>query len=676
MAASPQQSNTPNKEQNQWPLDFFDLKAACEREVQRRLRLLGPSAHAPYHYHHALERAREVSVPFPDFNKWLKTFHEKGEAGLYPHHWTPLSSSALEVVRDRYLEFGHLMEAEIITEEQMVDLAERTGRSFERVTYWVRRVRTGGLWSLAPENNPNKNRRKEISPRPPRDEGDLNESELEKIFYRRNVLGDLADKASISDNEAAECGRRHGVSARTIRYWHKRYDVWGLRGLAPSQRSDKGTRHKISPRIVRIIKGLRETHFEAPVDFVYEETCKRAQALGEIEPTFWQVRDIIANIPKAEKFIADKNENKFRNSCRFTGPIDWNKHGVVYQIDNNYIDLLVKDLRDDSVAKKGKQVRLWKTTCVCARSGRVLAAEFGYDQADQYRIGAVIRQALLVGGIPDEIWTDFGAELISDYVQQICRELKIDLVPTKRPELKGVVERSYRSYNTLFWRRKKGYINSNTALRNPNAKAEFTPYEIIDQYWEFTDLYNNKINKKTGRSRLQHCTEECFTDPVDPRLLDILLLKPIPRKVQKNGISYLDHPYNNEILSEYVSQRVTIRVPPGYEIPRSVEVFRDGKWLCTAHRIDVETGSYLRPNRLKDAQREQRRSLRANIEQNRAALRDADREIAATQSSPTTPASTNPKQPEASTDTSKPQYKKKAKQKPRILDRMDDDWPE
>src|SRR5438477_4176483 len=93
----------------------------------------------------------------------------------------------------------------------------------------------GGQEMKQPPNPPN-----------PPDIGALSEQERDELFRRRALLGELADRERVSNARLAQRAREVGVSVRMMRYYHTRYRRYGLIGLAPRIRGDKGKHHTLS----------------------------------------------------------------------------------------------------------------------------------------------------------------------------------------------------------------------------------------------------------------------------------------------------------------------------------------------------------------------------------------------------------------------------------------------
>jgi hypothetical protein len=115
-----------------------------------------------------------------------------------------------------------------------------------------------------------------VSPheRTPLDIGTLSEQKRDELFRRRALLGELAERERVSNTNLAQRAREVGVSLRMLRYYHTRYRRYGLIGLAPRTRGDKGKHHTLNPQMAQVIESLRLTNRDAPVRSVYELACQ------------------------------------------------------------------------------------------------------------------------------------------------------------------------------------------------------------------------------------------------------------------------------------------------------------------------------------------------------------------------------------------------------------------
>ena len=614
-----------------------------QREAHRRLALLGPLATSPYDYHLLRERSRQTWVPVKLLWTWWNAYQQSGLDGLLPAEWTRLDEQAEARIAERERQLGEAMDAVSITPELVKILAKRNAWSPRTAERWIRRYQAGGWWGLAPKHDPAKPQ-KQKKQAPPRALGALDDAALEETFHRRSLLGDLATQLEVSRVEVETRAAEMRVSKSTLWRYLQRYHAYGLPGLAPQDRSDKGAHHRISAEAEELVRGVRYSQPGKSVRAVHTAVCERARILGEEEPSLWQVRTILAQIPKPEQMLADRRDDDFRSDYEVTRRMEHtrrNSHLISYQIDNSLVDVLVKDIRSEQLQTASKMIRPWLTLCIDSRSRLVAAAVFGYDRPDRHTVATAIREAVLVsdskpyGGIPHEIWVDNGKEFLSHHVEQITQELHIMLQPCAphRPQQKGIVERFFGTLNTRLWSTLPGYVASNVVERDPHAKAKLTLEELEELFWDFIDGYHQETHSQTGESPLDFWHKHCYAEPADPRLLDILLKEPTERKVFKDGIHHDTRIYWNATFATLVDEHVLVREEPLYRPPDEIEVFSLKKeWICTAIATDSIQGQAVTRENIIAAKHEQRRHLRQRIREARETVDSTDREIVAHQS--------------------------------------------
>ncbi len=467
---------------------LFSLECARRREAQRILLLLGELANQDYQYDRLRERACQVGVPSQNLLAWWLSYRKYGISGLLPSHWMPLDEASEEAVRERLVLLGELTEMVEVTKEQILAMAPDEELSNRTKMRLFLRYRIGGLWGLAPHYNPEKKPPPARKKPPKRAVGTLDEAAFVEIDRRYQLLGEkLMNFVRIQGKASRQAVRERaveiGCSEKTLWNYLADYREYGLQGLAPRERSDKGSSHIISPRMRNVIVGLLlQRRRRLSINQVHAEACKRARALGEPEPSKGQVRAISTCIPKPDKLLAEGREKEFKNKYGFTYGmtyLDILNPQIILEIDHTQIDVLAKDIRPPKYQTKSGEIRPWLTLCVERRSRLIMAAIFSYDRPDQYTVAAAIREGILVsdekpyGGVPDIILVDNGKELLSHHIQLITQGLHIYLRPCIRhqPQQKGRVERTFGTLNTRLWSTLPGYVDSNVQKRNPHAKG-------------------------------------------------------------------------------------------------------------------------------------------------------------------------------------------------------------
>jgi putative transposase len=653
-------------------MDIFDLNEARMNEADRRLRMLGEAARGDRNYNALRQRSKETGVPLPVLANWRTAYQSQGMDGLMPQDWQELDSKSRVIALERFNHLKDLAEDTTDKRGKIAELADRlkiSHRTAERLLtrYWI-----CGLWGLAPKNEVAQTRKKKKQ-RPQLDLGTLSESQLQEVHKRLNQLSDLADMDHTSDEVVKRRAVEVGVSSRTLWNYLTAYRQYGLGGLAPKTRSDKNSNHGISDKMVEIVKGIRLSRPDATVNHVHEEACERAQVLGELEPSKWKVRRICAMIPKQDKLLADGRRDEFRSKLRITHSQTRDEDKVIYLMDHTVADVLVVDQRPPKV--KGKsgtdEIRPHLSLIMDWGSRLILGAIFAYDKPDRFTDGALIRQALLrtaqrpFGGIPQEIRTDQGKDFTSDYLMVLTQELKIrlDILPPHQPQLKGAIERFFGTLNTRLWSTLPGYVGSNTIERNPRAKAQLTMAQLAEKFWGFINKYHNEVHSQLGVTPMQYWTEHSFALPIeDPRLLDLLLKEVSFRTVSNDGIDFEGRSFWHIELGDLVGRRVQLRAEPVYANSDEIEVFYDGKWVCTAIAKDSPAGRAVTAQEIRSGQELQRNKARNRIEAARQAVNSVEVPEARPQEVPRPDPVEIPKQVKKA---------ERKKSKPDLLDR---DW--
>ncbi len=621
---------------------------AQKHEVERRLKLLGTCAKDDCTDRQLRDRSYETFVAPHHLAAWKHNYHLHGLDGLLPSDWTLLDKQTQCTVRTRLRQLGTLADKERITSDDIRKLAARRGWSYSTAERWIRRYRAGGLWALASHADPEKQRKRGNQKHPPPDLGSFEPEELDKaldeVMKYWPLIEPFVHQLHSSNEDIEKHAKKHGVSPRTVRRLLSLYKTYGPSGLVPKTRSDKGSYHNLSDRMVHLIKGIRFSKYDMTLSELHDKACEKARLLGEPEPSMWQVRTVHRAIDEQVLTVADGRLGDYRNKFRTTYRFRFDGTIIIYQIDWTIVPVLIKDLRRTGVRRKGGETRAYMTLCVEASSGIPTAAIFTYDTPNRFTIGSVIHDALQItakkpyGGIPDEIWVDQGKQMISEHMKQVARDLHITLhpcIPHDRedrgnPQENGKVERLHRTLQTEFWAKMSGYVGSNTVERNPNAQAELTIYEVVEKFWEF--INNTYLQEKHGDEKTtpkEYWAEHCHTwPPDDERELDILLQEAEWKKLHKEGIKHDSRVYWSEDFGSVIptETKVLIRSHPRYTRPDEILVFYEDQRIRAVAR-DSEEGRAVTGEQIAIAQRRQKAAIRREIEEGRAAVRKADREI-------------------------------------------------
>lgn len=608
-----------------------DLSTAKKTEGQRKLKLLGDLVHHPYDADALHARAKAVFVRPQRLKAWLDTYRRDGPAGLEPDDWTELTPDEQEIARARYVQLQPYCDMPNLSTADIAELSDRLRWKFRRTKEWIERYSNGGLWGLTARFNPEKpSATRKSGAQEPSDFATLDESDIEIIHKKLEILGPLAEDRPASDEEIAARAVKVGISVRTIRNYRSRKRDFGSAGLARKTRSDRGKTHKLSERMQELVLAICLAYPEWPLHQIHATAIQKADELGETPPSPWQVRRIMKTIPKPIKLLASGRNREFKNLYRQTFPIHF--EGTVYQIDHTPIDVLVVDKRNKNTRTASGEIRPHLTLVMDSRSRCVIAFHLGYDRPDQNVVKAVIRKSVLAnpGGIPNQIWIDNGKDLVAREVQILAQELDIELniLAPQQPQHKGIVERFFGILNTRLWATLEGYVNSNTSLRNPTAVAKLVIQEIYRLLAEFIEKYNNEVHTSIGMTPIEFWRQNCFAMPVsDIHMLDAWMLSSEQRRIGKEGIRFDNRTYIHEELGMHVGKTALIRADTVFGAPDQIEVYVEGRHVCSAFAQDSERGRALTRKEMADYIRNQRDLLRQPIEDARKLLVTTEQEI-------------------------------------------------
>ena len=135
---------------------IFDLAVARRREAERRLRMLGESAHVEFDKKRLRAFARERFVSERMLTLWKHDYLLRGFDGLLPQDWLTLKERSRQKVLERLEILGELADAVTITGDDVYKLSQKFEEEgkFRVAERLVRRYQIDGVWGLASERDP------------------------------------------------------------------------------------------------------------------------------------------------------------------------------------------------------------------------------------------------------------------------------------------------------------------------------------------------------------------------------------------------------------------------------------------------------------------------------------------------------------------------------------------
>lgn len=264
---------------------------------------------------------------------------------------------------------------------------------------------------------------------------------------------------------------------------------------------------------------------------------------------------------------------------------DPERRGQLYEADHK--QLAIEVLAPRAVRPQ----RPWVTLVVDGYSRLVVGWAISL-QPTQAEVLAALRAAVVAdpdrgfGGICDVLRVDRGLEFAANAVADACSGLGVLLERNDayHPWQKGKVERLNRTVDqtllALLPRFADGPLDANGKLLDQSAPLALQ--EFCARFAAWVDDYHRRGHSGLdGQTPLERWVEDPFpVATLEPERARWLLLAGEQRRVNKDGIHFRGQIYIAPELHGRVGERLDVRFMP--HDPRSIELYRDGRWLATA----------------------------------------------------------------------------------------------
>ncbi len=261
---------------------------------------------------------------------------------------------------------------------------------------------------------------------------------------------------------------------------------------------------------------------------------------------------------------------------------------VVYEIHTLVVDGEIIDRRHCKYRTASGRIRPYLTFCFAPKANLVMSFTLSADRPDQRSLAALLYAAILqseekpFGGIPDEIRlysqipVGLPLQKALDTLGITLRTLSDELSPS------GEVERFIATLKRDVWEAIFDYTGLQGSQPEEVSKS-LTLHEMEDALRSYLAHHHQKVNSESGKSPLSLWQTHCVSERADQRRLTELLGERIPRIVTHNGIHYRARRYWHDDLAELApGTEVLICPTPTLSTPRTIEVFFQGMWKCSA----------------------------------------------------------------------------------------------
>lgn len=347
---------------------------------------------------------------------------------------------------------------------------------------------------------------------------------------------------------------------------------------------------------------------------VHRQVIAVAQAQGWVVPSYSTVYGIMRSLDPALVTLAQEGSSAYRET--FDLLYRWEASGPneLWQADHTQLAIW---LRDD----RGQPAKPWLTVILDDYSRAIAGFGLSFHTPSALQTALVLRQAIWrkgaanwhICGIPAVFYTDHGSDFTSCHIEQVCADLKIQLIfsTVGVPRGRGKIERFFQTVDQCFLCSMPGYAPTGTPMGTPRL----TRSELTSRLQPFVlDDYHQQPHSETGMAPQARWALGGFLPHLPDSLeqLDLLLLTVAkPRKVHQDGIHFLGFRYLDLILAAYVGEAVTIRYDP-HDLAE-IRVFHHDRFLCRAICQEL-AGQTISLQEIVQARTQRRRSLREHLD--------------------------------------------------------------
>ena len=368
------------------------------------------------------------------------------------------------------------------------------------------------------------------------------------------------------------------IPVRTLGLWVKKYREQGLIGLARRSRCDKGSPRQYEANLQKAIEGIylkKPMLSAANIHTLITEYCHQNNLKV---PSYRSVCRAIFNIPDDMVLLGQQGSKAYKQQYDLLHIRAAEHPNELWQADHVLLDF---DILND----KNKPQKPWLTVVIDDCSRAICGYELSFLSPSAQKTSLCFRHAIWrksdpdwgILGVPETFYTDHGSDFTSKHIEQVCIDLKIQLIFSQvaQPRGRGKIERFFRTLNQRL-------INILQAVTKNGTKRIFTNLKSLDSLiYAFIIEYNHTIHPEIGETPAARWQRDGFL----PQLLDsiehldlLLLTEAKLRRILRDGIRFQGLRYIDTLLAPYIGETVVIRYSPSNIT--SIRVFYKGHFLC------------------------------------------------------------------------------------------------
>jgi transposase InsO family protein len=368
-------------------------------------------------------------------------------------------------------------------------------------------------------------------------------------------------KAEISYDYPGKTGKLK-FKWRTFKKWLYLYRQYGIDGLKPSFRSDKGKSRKIDPGVHAKIKQLFNEKDFKTVSNAYRYLLRNEIITPE---DFTEVT--LRNFVKNNNIQFRPVEKKARKS--FEAP---------------HINVLwTADFMHGPYVRNGKGKAKTYLCAIIDDFSRVIVGAKFYIAESSLCLQITLKNAVLTYGVPQKFYCDNGKVFVSGYIHMVCARLGTALIHSKPYDSpgRGKIERFFLTVRNMF-------------LPNVNIQYEDKlTLEYLNK--EFHQWLHMEYLKRTHAGIGEAPIDKYINDIPNVKVrqitsaeIDHIFYHTIYRKV-KNDSTVTVNNVLYETPSKFIGKKIEIRFP--LDNPEELKIFENNQQIGSLKKLDKHFNS-------------------------------------------------------------------------------------
>ena len=322
------------------------------------------------------------------------------------------------------------------------------------------------------------------------------------------------------------------LNYKTLEKWVSMYRRFGIDGLMPQERSDKGSSRALPDTAIEEIFRLKQTFPRLNATQIHAQLIRTGFIPAAV------------SVCAVQRFIKHNDLKGARNpNLKDRKAFEEDAFGKMWQTDTCYYPYITED---------GKSRRVYSICIIDDHSRLIVGGELFYsDSAANFQ--KVFKDAVATYGIPQKLYTDNGSPYVNEQLSLICGAIGCVLLHTKVRDgaSKAKIER--------FWRTSKECFLYSLDMDKVHSLAEFNTI-----FREYLRSYNTTPHSGIGCTPFDRyqATKNQISVPVSREWLDECFLNRISRKVRKDSTISIDK-VSYDVPMQFIGQTVEIRFRPG-----------------------------------------------------------------------------------------------------------------